>query len=692
MTFPPELSGVDFDLLKNAHEHRTQGIRGIGLVLRRGQTFTLKLQFRYWGQDAALENLNLIAQIGPYPSPQSGTQIYFPVSKLRDNRSWSAEVEGENNGVLSVKIQTSATAIIGRYSLLLEGTYRGMPVSHNLGNFVLLFNPWCPEDDVFLNDEALRQEYVMNEHGTMYQGTKDFIKNIPWNYGQFEDGIGEVCLRILDMNPNCLKDPATDCSKRGDPIYICRVVSAMINSNDDCGVVESSWDDLFRGGVEPSSWNGSVAILRQWHASGCRPVKYGQCWVFAGVLCTVMRFLGIPTRPVTNYDSAHDTNCTLTVDEYYDETGKQLETQGDTIWNFHVWNECWMARKDLRSGYDGWQVVDATPQEISGGTYCCGPAPVKAVKEGDLDVNYDVPFVYAEVNGDVVHWVVNENGVKQGQVDTIAIGKNFTTKRVGNNDREDVTSHYKYAEGSPQERSIFAKAANSVKSKRPFSARESGMALDFEVLLKLAESPTIGQPIVLYCKIYNKSFAPKKLSVNMSAQTIQHNGTPLNQFWKNKFDVEVFPNQATDGYFQIHPFQYQQFVRSDNSIRATVLTTDLQSKQFRFAAQNIVIKEPTIDIKIYGVPQLNRPLNVQLSFQNSLNEVLTNCVMMAEGAGLLPDGPAQAYMGNINPLRSGSVRLICVPTKRGKLQLEVNFSCNKIQNIKGSATIMVSAF
>ena len=37
----------------------------------------------------------------------------------------------------------------------------------------------------------------------------------------------------------------------------------------------------------------------------------------------------------------------------------------DSIWNFHVWNEVFMARPDLPTGYGGWQVIDATPQEAS---------------------------------------------------------------------------------------------------------------------------------------------------------------------------------------------------------------------------------------------------------------------------------------------------------------------------------------
>ena len=58
-----------------------------------------------------------------------------------------------------------------------------------------------------------------------------------------------------------------------------------------------------------------------------------------------------------------------------------------------------MARSDLPPGFGGWQVLDATPQEESpqGGGYRTGPAPLKAIKEGNSLV-YDVNFVIAEVS------------------------------------------------------------------------------------------------------------------------------------------------------------------------------------------------------------------------------------------------------------------------------------------------------
>lgn len=36
----------------------------------------------------------------------------------------------------------------------------------------------------------------------------------------------------------------------------------------------------------------------------------------------------------------------------------------------------------------------------------CGPAPLTAIKEGHVYLNFDIPFVFGEVNGDRVQWVV----------------------------------------------------------------------------------------------------------------------------------------------------------------------------------------------------------------------------------------------------------------------------------------------
>lgn len=75
--------------------------------------------------------------------------------------------------------------------------------------------------------------------------------------------------------------------------------------------------------------------------------------------------------------------------------------------NYHVWNEVWMARPDLNVLDQSWQVIDATPQELSIGEFQCGPTSVTSVKLGEVRLPYDTAFVYSEVNADKVYWRYN---------------------------------------------------------------------------------------------------------------------------------------------------------------------------------------------------------------------------------------------------------------------------------------------
>ena len=89
----------------------------------------------------------------------------------------------------------------------------------------------------------------------------------------------------------------------------------------------------------------------------------------------------------------------------------QSKLQTSSIFrNFHVWNEIWTKRKDLpKNSYDGWQAVDSTPQEKSSGLHQMGPAPLKAIKEGEVYAGFDTGFVFAEVNADYVRWIVKQD-------------------------------------------------------------------------------------------------------------------------------------------------------------------------------------------------------------------------------------------------------------------------------------------
>lgn len=82
------------------------------------------------------------------------------------------------------------------------------------------------------------------------------------------------------------------------------------------------------------------------------------------------------------------------------------------------------------------------------GIYQCGPASTRAIKEGDVNLDYDSPFVFAAVNADCVTWIRYSKKRKERiYSNTRKIGKFISTKAVGTNSRVDVTANYKYPEG-----------------------------------------------------------------------------------------------------------------------------------------------------------------------------------------------------------------------------------------------------
>lgn len=102
-------------------------------------------------------------------------------------------------------------------------------------------------------------------------------------------------------------------------------------------------------------------------------------------------------------------------------------------------------------------ILTTSPFRNHPGIFQCGPASLTAIKEGDVNKDYDCPFVFAEVNADRVTWLYTSTGEKQRlHSETKSIGQFTSTKAVGSNARVDVTSNYKYAEGKAREAMMLA--------------------------------------------------------------------------------------------------------------------------------------------------------------------------------------------------------------------------------------------
>ncbi|XP_008057826.1 protein-glutamine gamma-glutamyltransferase Z [Carlito syrichta] len=699
-----ELRSVDLQSPRNNKEHHTQEMGLKRLILRRGQLFHLQLSFNRPFQSQS-DNVTFVAETGPEPSELLGTRGTFLLTKVHHGDVWSASDFTTDSSSLQVSLFTPTNAVIGPYSLTLEISQgQGHSVTYPLGTFILLFNPWNAEDDVYLPSEILLQEYIMRDYGFVYKGHERFITSWPWNYGQFEEDIIDICFEILNKSLYYLKNPSKDYSQRNNVVYVCRVVSAMINSNDDSGVLQGNWGEDYSRGISPLEWNGSVAILRQWSARGGQPVKYGQCWVFASVMCTVMRCLGVPTRVVSNFRSAHNVDRNLTIDTYYDRNAEMLPTQKrDKIWNFHVWNECWMVRKDLPPGYNGWQVLDPTPQQTSSGLFCCGPASVKAIREGEIHLPYDTPFVYAEVNADEVIWLFGDGQAQEILAhNTNSIGKEISTKVVGSDQRQNITSSYKYPEGSMEERSVFMKASRKTLGPKRASSTfldllRSGGIGDQPVRLQLhlTRTPEWGQDLLLMLHIRRVPGRTHPqgsigLVVRFCAQALLHGGGTREPLWRHMVQLNLDSGKETQWPLLLPYSSYRNKLTDEKLIRVSGIAEVEETGRCMLVLKDISLEPPHLTIEVSERAEVGKALRVHITLTNTLTVALSSCTMVLEGSGLI-DGQIANDLGTLMAGHSVHIKMELYPIKTGPRQLQVLISCNEAKEIKGYKDILITA-
>ncbi|KAK3779353.1 hypothetical protein RRG08_052575 [Elysia crispata] len=682
------VKSVNLHILQNTKEHKTadydctERAKDPRLVVRRGQVFIMTLTFqRPWSSQD--DDLFVQFSIGDEPSEKNGTLEKFQLSETDSTRykqqgRWGAKIAKQDGRQLSIYVYIAPDAIVGEWECQVSTavvtnseevfTYTAIP------DIYVLFNPWCSEDQVHYTENPQDlNEYVLNEYGCVFNGMADYIGRKPWFYGQFQDGILEVCMTLLRMafDLEISKD-------MGDAVTVARKLSRIINNSaKDPGLITGNWSNNYADGTSPSTWKGSVQILLQ-YARTKTAVKYGQCWVFSAVLTTVCRALGLPCRSLTNYESAHDTDKTVTIDSYKDENGEDLpEFKSDSIWNYHCWNDVWINRPDLdstsssRGRYSGWHALDSTPQEQSGGRYQCGPSPHKAVKSGELSIGHDTGFIFAEVNGEVCTWMLPRGSASRADLkllsrDAHAVGKQISTKtadgqpargiynpgaRDVHHQRVDITHLYKHPEGSEEERAALQLAVGRGLGAKIFET-PGGVSVD----LVKPESVMIGTDFLFTAIFSNTGKEGQMLNnVTLGVFPIDYRGERLG--WDKVAyikmeEVELRPGESRRFELPVSHRSYQKLCDKSMSMMLRAAAKVKGDDKPVTKMEKFILSVPDLKLEVpSGVDRIQRghAFTVVLVISNPLPRPLTSCRLQITGpASPLPSQGFSAEDGSFS--------------------------------------------
>ena len=407
----------------------------------------------------------------PYKSSIDQTTQEYP------SDAYAVTFENDANNRLLVKVSFTTSAPVGEYDIKVKlsipgnegGRGRTSPAieGESTGKFIVLFNPYDSSDSVYTT-ESNRKEYIENDKGLVWQGLSDNNNGFQWSFNQWEfDNLQIAYDRLFRM-------PIVD---RADPVLVSRHITYSVGADvcygkwgegsyttgrpgggytcsnkESCkaGTAEDvvgGWGDLTCNTcTTPDDWRDSTNLFRV-HRTVKKPVQYCQCFVYAAITTTIGRALGIPTRPVTTFQSAHDTDKNRAIEKFYSidpANGEFVPLKdaptADSVWSFHVWNEMYFKRpefdveackamgfstsKSKKGCANGWQAVDATPQESSmGGSGVnpeeahmqMGPASINLIKMNKDPICplgnkekygcFDNEFVLSEVNSNVNMWL-----------------------------------------------------------------------------------------------------------------------------------------------------------------------------------------------------------------------------------------------------------------------------------------------
>ncbi|CAH0764573.1 unnamed protein product [Diatraea saccharalis] len=700
---PLQVDVVYFYPKENAQTHNTVKFEAVNeenpttTIVRRGQPFNGVVRFTR-DYDETNDMVQLLFTLGDRPTMDTQGSIFLRRDVVPDKHSWSAKLIDVQGNTLSFEVNTPVGLPVGSWALRVV-TRQKNSTAREVYDFdqdlYILFNPWNPDDQTYMEDCTLLQEYVLNDVGKVWVGPIKTTRGKPWFYGQFDGVVLPACMFMLDR-------AGIPFHQRGDPVKMTRVISRIVNSNDDAGVLVGRWDGEYDDGTAPSEWTGSVEILAQYLETQ-QEVPYGQCWVFAGVVTTVCRALGIPSRVVSNLVSAHDANSSLTVDKYYTETMEEMDydpnnPQGaDSIWNYHVWNDVWMARPDLPAGYGGWQAIDATPQETSAGMYQCGPASLEAIKQGVIGVGYDVEFMLASVNADLMRWRKDpdaESGYSMVDTNNFHIGRMVLTKKpyvfdpLGDEDREDITCQYKHREGTASERLALMNGVRYSERAKRYYAVANSLKTDIKFNLRDIDNVLIGKEFRIVVDIENESEEPRNVKASLSATSVFYNGVKADLVKKVEGKIFVGPSKKEQISILVRSEDYLPKLVEYCNMKISAMAIVDETKQSWADDDDFQILKPNITIKFNEDLIIGQPTTAVLSFPNPLERALSGCEFRLTSSGIA-GRTLRFQVADVPPRGVVTAQLPVQPNKIGKINFVATFKSVELKDINGAASVEV---
>jgi len=727
---------VDFRAKENSKEHRTfdyelvRDIEAPSPVYRRGQTFFMDISLRDREFDDTRDIMHLNFYFGPNPSVPKHTRVALPiVAGTEFHRipfQWDARITRQDGKNMTIEVNIPATCPVGMWRCVVETSSKEAPPARLQyrcpEDVYIIFNPFERDDAAYMENDEQRYEYVINDTGKVYTGGYRNVRGRPWIFGQFDDCVLPAACVLLEMS-------GLSHAERGNPMKVTRALASMIKANRSgkrtnsfenasSGLIEVKYEDSYVGGYTPHLWTGSVQIIEEFLKRGTSPVKYGQCWVMAALMTTLCRCLGLPSRPVTAFICAMETQNSLTIDRYIDHCGDIMENgpgrdQPDSLWSFHTWCDVYMHRPDQPEEYSGWQALDAARinrdfRDLISGS--CGPCPIEALRRGDVGQRDDIDAFYASLNSYVRYFYEDDEsgwGYSPFRQFRLPVSRYILTKSVGRFDDEgdedcdDLTNVYRDNERTDEEKFTIFNSCRGIHKDTPgfeyqaaafnrveFNPDETDQRI-FDVTFELdaPERVMIGQAVTIPVLVSNTSSEKRTIQTNICTRSTYYTGNLGPYLKKSSAQMTLEPNQQETVTLTLDSWDYEDKLVDMGFVKITLTGFVKETGQSYADEFDFRFNKPWLKIELDELKQ-GEESSGTFSFTNPLEVPLTDCFITMEMSGTVRPRTIR-IVREVRPRENFSYSHTFVPRKSGERRLVASFASRQLSDVIGQRSVVV---
>uniref|UniRef100_A0AC35TRZ7 TGc domain-containing protein n=1 Tax=Rhabditophanes sp. KR3021 TaxID=114890 RepID=A0AC35TRZ7_9BILA len=441
-------------------------------------------------------------------------------------------------------------------------------------NEYLLFGDWKKKETEFNGKEI---------QPSRWQSSKDIFKRYLDDGERVKYGQCFTFAPLFTSVLRCLgiASRTVTCSNAGHDTNGSLVIERRLIRTNNGDVRSEQSEGIWNFHCWTEVWIRSKDIFKRYLDDGER-VKYGQCFTFAPLFTSVLRCLGIASRTVTCSNAGHDTNGSLVIERRLIRTN-----------NGDVRSE--QSEDDLGNEFDGWQVLDATPQEVSDGLRQCGPYPVKALYKGEINLKYDGIYIFSQMNADVVDRILEfdessgiytDKGYSFDENHSHVGGMIVCPAKEYPLTVEDITLQYKPEEGTVEERQQYYKALHSTQGysyEHPVAESDQNNAPNAAgQLIKIktnSKAMSIGDPwqIEVSFSNFSANYIFSRYDVTVNTNDTNHD---IYKIFDISEDMKLLPIRKTTKIFTVEAREYLVDNFTNNLIFIIrVETTNLQTNE-----------------------------------------------------------------------------------------------------------------